>query len=182
MKLTVPKDEDLFLTTKRLVLEPVLESHAEEMFKLLSSPKLYDFIPQDPPELEKLKESYKKWETRSSPDGSELWLNWIARLKTNGKLIGHFQAGFKDESEISVAYTIGVEFQRQGLAFEGLACVAEFLKNKLKGKIVKAFVDTRNFPSIELLKKLEFNQSGFIKNADFFKGSSSDEFLFEKSI
>lgn len=46
-------DPKLRLTTPRLVLEPILESHAPEMLPLLSAPELYRFIPQDPLPLEK---------------------------------------------------------------------------------------------------------------------------------
>lgn len=45
----------------------------------------------------------------------------------------------------------------------------------------EAFIDTRNQPSIRLVTRLGFRQVRTIENADHFKGSSSDEVVFEKS-
>ncbi len=47
---------------------------------------------------------------------------------------------------------------------------------------VHAFVDTRNIPSIALLKKLGFNCLRTIAEADHFKGVSSDEYEFALSL
>ena len=169
---------ELRIETERLILEPINESHAAEMTALLAHPDLHTYVPSDPPELEKLKSRYKYWESRISPEGDELWLNWVGCLKSNGKLVGHFQAGVKTSLEASIAYTIGKDFQRQGLAYEGLANILELLFKKINAKSVKAWIDTRNLASINLVKKLGMTQVEFIAKADHFKGSDSDEFVF----
>jgi [ribosomal protein S5]-alanine N-acetyltransferase len=46
---------------------------------------------------------------------------------------------------------------------------------------LKAHIDTRNTASIQLIKKLQFEQIQFLPNADFFKESNSDEYVFELS-
>jgi RimJ/RimL family protein N-acetyltransferase len=169
---------DLRLETERLILEPINEIHAAEMTSLLAHPDLHTYVPSDPPTLEKLKSRYKYWESRISPEEDELWLNWVGRLKTNGKLVGHFQAGVKTSLDASIAYTIGKDFQRQGLAYEGLAKILELLFETIKSKSVKAWIDTRNLASINLVKKLGMTEVEFIAKADHFKGSDSDEFVF----
>ena len=84
----------------------------------------------------------------------------------------------KKSLDASIAYTIGTEFQRCGLAYEGLTAVLELLFDKIAVISVKAWIDTRNEPSIGLVKKLGMNQTEFIAKADHFKGADSDEFVF----
>lgn len=173
-----PSDDHLIIRTDRLVLEPIKVTHANEMVTVLSDLQLYDFIPQDPPDLGKLEKTYEVWARRISPDKTELWLNWAARWKDSDKLIGHFQVGYKPD-EASIAYTVGLNFQRRGFALEALQEIIRFLKESLRCKTIKAWIDTRNKPSIELVKKLGMSQVNFIPKADHFKGADSDEFVFE---
>lgn len=170
---------DINLETDRLVLEPILESHAQEMRLLLADPKLHTYVPTDPPTIDKLRSQYQFWEARISPSEDELWLNWIGRLKSSGQVIGHFQAGAKSNGEASIAYTIGKRYQRQGFAYEGLTTVIEFLFTQIHVAALKAWIDTRNDASIALVKKLGMTQIDFIPKADHFKGSDSDEYVFE---
>jgi hypothetical protein len=92
---SIPSDERLRIETERLILEPINKAHASEMVAVLSSPELYHFVPQEPPTLSELEVRYQKWESRCSPDKTELWLNWAARRKNDNCLIAHFQAGFQ---------------------------------------------------------------------------------------
>lgn len=155
-----------------------MEKHAAEMVTLLAHPDLHTFVPTDPPQLDKLKSQYKYWEARISPQGDELWLNWIGRLKSNGQIVGHFQAGAKSSGESSIAYTIGKDYQRRGLAYEGLTTVIAFLFEHVQATSVKAWIDTRNEVSIALVRKLGMVQQDFIAKADHFKGKDSDEYVF----
>ena len=148
------------------------------MTVLLAHPDLHTYVPSDPPTLEMLKSEYKYWESRISPKEDELWLNWVGRLKSNGKLVGHFQAGVNASLEASIAYTIGKDFQRQGFAFEGFEKILDFLFEEISVKYVKAWIDTRNLASINLVKKLGMTQVELIVKADHFKGLDSDEFVF----
>jgi len=46
----------------------------------------------------------------------------------------------------------------------------------------RAYVDTRNKASIRLLERLGFERVDATKDADFFKGESSDEYVYHRSI
>ncbi len=179
MVLKAPSDKTLLIETDRLTLEPILVSHAKEMFALLRDPDLYKFIPQDPPELTKLEKTYDFWSKRCSPTGDELWLNWAARMRKTGEVIGHFQAGVKEGTESNLGYTVGLRFQRQGFAMEALQAIFLFLNREMKLESIKAWIDARNFASIALVEKLGMVQIGFIKNAAHFKGADSDEYIYQ---
>ena len=80
-------DKNLIINTKRLILEPVVENHAILLCPVLSDESLYTFVPQNPPTLEELRNRYRIWSKRRSPDGLEIWLNWIARDRVSGECI-----------------------------------------------------------------------------------------------
>ncbi len=174
-----PSDEILLLKTPRLRLEPILISHATEMVEVLKDPELYEFVPQDPPTLTKLEQTYEFWSKRISPAGDEIWLNWAARLVSSGELIGHFQAGLKAGPDSNIAYTVGLKHQRKGYAEEALGEIINFLELGMSLKSVKAWIDTRNHPSINLVEKLGMKRVDFLKGADTFKGKDSDEFVYQ---
>lgn len=117
---------------------------------------------------------------RRSPDGSELWLNWAGRDRATGKVIAHFQVGIKSDGVASVGYLVAKEFQGKGVATEGLQSVFSYISKNLGVREVKAWSDTRNKASHQLAKRLGMNQVEFIKDADFFKGATSDEYVFSR--
>src|SRR5919109_5028579 len=87
----------------RLVLEPQMAAHAAEMFDVLSDPAIYAHENSPPRSLEWLRTRFEKLESRRSPDGTQLWLNWVVRLKT-GALVGYVQATVYPSRSAAIAY------------------------------------------------------------------------------
>ncbi|MBC7540356.1 MAG: GNAT family N-acetyltransferase [Bacteriovorax sp.] len=168
------------LNSKRLNLVPIDESHTPELFELYSDTELHHFVPFEPIPIEQWRERCARWASRKSPDEKELWLNWLGRDKETNTVIGHFQAGVKEDGEASIGYLLAKKFHGQGFAYEGLLEVFAYLKDQLGVREARACSDTRNIASHKLAKKLGMIQVEVIKDADFFKGSSSDEFIFSK--
>jgi RimJ/RimL family protein N-acetyltransferase len=179
---SVPPFSQPLLTTPRLTLEPIIEDHAPELWELFSDLKLHEFVPYEPLSLEKQRERCAKWAKRRSLDGAELWLNWMARdLKTKTS-VGHFQVGVQSDGVASVGYVVARNFQNRGFATESLHAVFAYLKSSLGIGQVKAWIDTRNLASQRLAQKMGMKQVEVIKNANFFKGSASDEYVFAKDL
>jgi RimJ/RimL family protein N-acetyltransferase len=174
----LPPFEQPKLSTPRLILEPIHEAHAEELWKLFEDPELHQFVPFDSESLEKQKQRCARWAKRRSPDGEELWLNWIVRDKNTGEAVAHLQSGMKTTGVASIGYVVARKYQGQGIATEGLKAIFSYLRESLGVLEIKAYSDTRNVASHRLAKKIGMIQVGFIRDADFFKGSSSDEFVF----
>ncbi len=170
------------LETSRLTLEPIHEGHATELCELFADSELHTYVPFEPPTLKQQSERCARWAKRKSPDGKELWLNWLARDTATKKPVGHFQAGVGQDAVASIGYVVGRQFQNQGLATEALGAVFEYLKERLGVRQVKAWSDTRNLASHRLAQKMGMVQIEVIKNADSFKGSTSDEFIFSKDL
>ena len=175
-------DSELALKTPRLQLEPVTESHAEELWQLYRDPELHRYVPIDPDSEKKLRERFAKWARRKSPDGEEIWLNWAVRESASQKVMAHFQVGIKEEGMASIGYLVAREFQRKGFATEGLSSVFIFLHEAYGIREVKAWSDSRNSASHALARKLGMEQVETIKDADFFKGETSDEYVFSKKL
>ncbi len=168
------------LDTSRLHLEPITETHAEALWELFRDSELHHFVPFEPLSLEKQRERCAKWAKRRSPDETELWLNWAAREKATGRIMAHFQAGVTRDGIASIGYVVARHSQGSGFATEGMQAVIAYLRDTLGVREVKAWSDTRNEASHRLAKKLGMIQVDLIKDADFFKGASSDEYVFSR--
>src|SRR5512140_1874567 len=104
------------IRTPRLVLEPLMAGHAGELYEVLRDPELYqhlDFGP--PPSAGHLRTVYEELESRVSPDGGELWLNWAVRV--DGRAAGFVQATVRGP-DAWVAYVLGRAFWGHGYASE----------------------------------------------------------------
>lgn len=164
------------LRTPRLHLEAQTRHHAPAMMRALADPRMYAFIPSDPPDDEPaLRERYARLETRRSPDGHEHWLNWVVLL--NGEAIGRVEATVHaNESRSDIAYLLHPDFWGHGYAVEAVTAMLEHLRDHLHVGTFSATVDTRNAASQRLLERLGFQRTRLIEHADEFKGSVSDEF------
>lgn len=74
----------------------------------------------------------------------------------------------------------GFRFWNNGYATEACQKVLQILFDDYEIIEFTAQVDTRNQASIRLLEKLNFERVEYQASADFFKGSSSDEYTYRK--
>lgn len=170
------------IATKRLNLEPIRVAHAIEMFSGLTDKQLYTFLPEDPPKsLDALQSRYRKLETAQCPDGKEIWLNWIIYTRSNREAIGYVQATVNESGTSQIAYVLFSKHWRNGFAYEAVAAAIQSVFDHYATPMIEALIDTRNRASQGLVSKLGFNLSETIKEADFFKGSSSDEYRYVMS-
>jgi ribosomal-protein-alanine N-acetyltransferase len=175
-------DTEAPLLTPRLALAPLRAEHAALLFESLQDPRLYTYIPDDPPDsLQALEARYHRWERRASPDGHEVWLNWAAQSRATGEWVGTFQATIMEDRQALLAYMIFPPFQRQGFAREGCARVVHYLLDACAVGVVAAEIDTRNAASIALVESLGFRLVATTYEADTFKGAVSDEHRYDRA-
>ena len=171
------------LPTARLILEPIRPDHADELFEPLQDTHLYTYIPQDaPPSTEALRERFAWLAAGKSPDGTQVWLNWVARRTDDGTVVGMYQATVYPDRIADIAYITFIGSQGQGFAAEVCAEVIRHLGERYGVRVVGADIDTRNQASIALVGRLGFSHVHTTKDADFFKGASSDEHRYEMRI
>jgi RimJ/RimL family protein N-acetyltransferase len=74
------------------------------------------------------------------------------------------------------------EYWQNGYATEACRLALGFLFERFQINEVESLVDTRNEASMRLLQTLGFIRVGTIKQADFFKGSPSDEYRYKLTL
>jgi RimJ/RimL family protein N-acetyltransferase len=166
------------LISERLRIEPLRAEHAGLVLPSLQDPTIYTYLPQDPPTAEALQKRYDFLAKGRSPDGQELWLNWIAFLRDSMIPIGTFQATLPKQARGLFAYIVFSPYWRQGYARELAYCVIDHLFEAHDIPSLIAEIDTRNIGSIRLVESLGLARIALTKRADFFKGASSDEFTY----
>ena len=141
-----------------LVLEPLVATHAAEMFQVLSDPAIYEFENSAPESVEWLERRYGRLESRCSLDGSQLWLNWVVRLPS-GALAGYVQATILQGAIALVAYEFASRFWRQGIGSASVAAVLAELSASYGVAHCAAVLKARNLRSAGLLRHLSFAAS-----------------------
>jgi RimJ/RimL family protein N-acetyltransferase len=82
----------------------------------------------------------------------------------------------------SVAYMFPPEVWGQGYATEAVQAMLAHLKSDLQVDRVEADIDTRNLSSQRLIERLGFKRVKEVRNADEFKGRTSDEYHYELTL
>lgn len=144
------------ITAGRLVLEPQVAAHAEEMFSVLSDPAIYEIENEPPSSPAWLRTRFTKLETRLSADGDEQWLNWVIRL-ADGGLIGYVQATIEPDGRAAVAYVLSSAYWGRGLAYEAVAAMMIELATHHAVRGFFAVLKQRNRRSLRLLARLGFS-------------------------
>lgn len=171
------------LETDRLILEPLVVAHARSSYAALQAPELYQFVPRDPPPSpDSLAARYARLATRHSPDGQELWLNWVVRVRATGVYVGTVEVTVYPTAMAALAYQVFPPFWHHGFATEACTCVLAHLLTDCHVSRVTAEIDTRNVASLHLVERLGFTRVAWTPHADYFKGTYSDEYRYERSL
>jgi RimJ/RimL family protein N-acetyltransferase len=150
------KDRMRTIEAARLTLEPQTASHAVEMFDVLSDPAIYAYENSPPRSLEWLRTRFEKLESRQSPDGTQLWLNWVVRLKS-GELIGYVQATVHQDGKAAIAYEFSSAYWGRGLAHEAADALIRELVQHYDVSCLTAVAKSANMRSLRLLERLGFS-------------------------
>src|SRR5882757_164056 len=147
------------LTTGELILEPLVVSHAEAMFKVLSEPELYRYLDYPPPpSIEHLRSVYARLESRASPDGTQRWLNWVVR-RPGKPPFGYVQATVTSTKTAWLGYVFSAEHWGRGYATKATEAVLEHVAHAYGVARVLATVEVENQRSIRLLERLDFHEA-----------------------
>jgi RimJ/RimL family protein N-acetyltransferase len=124
------------------------------MYEILKDPSLYEFIGGTPPsDVRELTSRYEFWEKRLSPDGTELWLNWVMSLQPGGRLIGTVQSTVLT-SHGEIAWTVGSKWQNQGYATEAAGRILQWIVSELGVRRVQASIHPTHAASIKVAERL----------------------------
>jgi RimJ/RimL family protein N-acetyltransferase len=124
-------DPELGWATSRLDVEPLTVTSADELFAVLDDRSLHAFVGGAPLDRAALTARYARLATRRSPDGTQVWANWVLRERSSGQAAGTVQAtapvagptaGFAE-----AAWVVGARWQGRGLAGEAARALVDRL-------------------------------------------------------
>jgi len=150
------------LTSARLLLEPLTHGAevAGEMVAVLSDPSLYVHTGGGPPDLAELRNRYARQSRGVSPDGREVWFNWIVRTRSTGDAVGYVQVSLVQETGVAdLAWVIGTPFQRRGYATEAARLVVEWLSTRPDVRRVTAHIGRANIASQDVARRLDLKET-----------------------
>src|SRR5580658_5509639 len=115
-------DLDRSWPVERLDLEPLAAAHAAELAPLLDDVSLYEFTGGAPLSAAALAARFARLAERRSPDGDQLWGNWVMRMRATGAVAGMVQAtlpaGGPEAGPAEVAWVVVRAAQGRGYASE----------------------------------------------------------------
>ena len=125
-------DLDLGWSTERLDLEPLAVTHAAELAPLLDDASLHEFTGGAPLPAAALAARYARLAARRSPDGGQLWGNWVVRIRATGAAAGIMQAtlpaGGPAAGPAEVAWVVVRAAQGRGYAKEAARSLVAVLQ------------------------------------------------------
>jgi len=102
------------LKSGRLRLEPIARQHAALLYDGLQDPALYPYLAADPPaDVAELAARYDFLAGRTSPDGTEAWLNWVLFERAGSTALGYIQATLRGDAAF-LGYVLLTAAQRRG--------------------------------------------------------------------
>lgn len=162
-----------------LRLEPQVEAHAEEMFRVLSDPAIYEYENAPPRSLEWLRARFARLESRQSADGAELWLNWAVRLPGD-ELAGYVQATVRPGGEAAIAYELASAYWGRGLGQQAVRAMIGELAQAYEVRSLCAVLKRTNLRSRRMLDRLGFVLASAERHAA--REVDADEWLMERGI
>jgi RimJ/RimL family protein N-acetyltransferase len=164
------------LETDRLELEPMGERHAEPFFAPLQDDALYRWISvAKPPDLDGLRQQWRRTECRLSPDGQTAWATWALHRKADGLYLGRVDAEITQALEASnVGYYIFLEHWGQGYATESVQAVTRHLISQGVHRLV-ATVTVGNTASERVLQKAGYAFTRVLVGNDIIRGEPMDD-------
>ena len=126
------------IDAERTVLVALRASDADELAGLLGEDELRSWLRAD--DVSELRDRFAGWESRRSPDGDELWLNWIVREQSDQRAVGWVQATVRGASA-SVAYALLPAERGAGAASDAVRALVRWLRDRLAVTVVTAEID-----------------------------------------
>jgi RimJ/RimL family protein N-acetyltransferase len=149
------------------------------MFEVLQDPAIHRYLDYPPPpSIAYLQSIYAKIERRTSPDGTEQWLNWAVFASPHCP-VGYVQATVKEHGAW-VAYVLSSEHWGRGYAPEATQAMLVHLTSAYSVQRFLATVETENRRSIRLLLRLGFHCSDEAGRAS--NDLSATELLFVRQL
>jgi RimJ/RimL family protein N-acetyltransferase len=148
--------------TGDLELSPLVAADADDLAELLDDPVLREWLRSS--NVDELRERFRNWETRRSPDGREQWLNWVARRRSDGAAVTWMQAKVRGATG-EIAYATVPSQRRRGHTAEAARAVVGLLPG-FGAATIEAHIDPANAGSEAVARSLGFSRSDRVHDGE----------------
>jgi len=161
-------DLDRGWATERLDLEPLAVAHATELAPLLDDPSLHEFTGGAPLPTAALADRYARLAARRSPDGNQMWGNWVMRVHASGAAAGVVQAtlpaGGPADGPAEVAWVVARPAQGRGYASEAARSLVAMLRQD--GWTVVAHIHPGNLASQRVARAAGLSPTSDVRDGE----------------
>jgi ribosomal-protein-alanine N-acetyltransferase len=161
------------LTTERLDLVEIQQSHLKDLFLLFGDTKVTEFYNLLPLASEQEGQKLLDWFRSRFKDG--LGIRWGIALKGKSDIIGTI--GFNNYTQkhrANIGYDLQSLYWGKGYMTEALKAVIDFGFNELDINRIEAEVMQGNIASEKLLEKLNFTKEGVLRHWMFWNEQHYD--------
>jgi RimJ/RimL family protein N-acetyltransferase len=148
--------------TKTLELQPILAADADDLAELLDEPVSRQWLRSST--VAELRERFRRWESRRSPDGSEEWLNWVARRRDDGRAVVWVQATVRGDAA-EIAYATVRSERGRGCAAEAVGAALDCLRRR-GVRTISAHIAPDNAASAALAAALGFGPTDAVADGE----------------
>lgn len=164
------------IKTPRLLLSPLMGSHADAAFGPMQDDAIYQWISMNKPRsVESLRADWTRLESRLSTEGADAWPVWAITRCSDGALVGEVDAVVDDKLVCTnLGYYLFPDYWSQGYASEAVRATADHLVQLGIHRLV-ASVTVGNHASAQVLKKAGFSFNRIIPENDILRGKPVDD-------
>ena len=166
------------IITNRIILRKFTQESFDFIYSDMSQDEQLDILGiTSIEELLKEKEKYKKG---LSTHNKKFLYHQLIDKKTK-KIIGWcgFHTWYTDHNRAEIGYGLYDDnYKGQGIMSEVIALIVNYGFRNMDLERIEAFVDTKNTPSIKLLKRMNFKREGLLKHHYFYNNKMEDSLVF----
>jgi RimJ/RimL family protein N-acetyltransferase len=171
------------ITTKRLLIRPLVDADAPTLLGYLSRPDVCRYIPYEPMTAEDVQRRLGGVWSRPwiDADGDAMIVGAeIAAGPDAGRLAGDLMLRLASVEHCSaeIGYVFDPAVGGHGYATEAAAAMVDLAFNSLGAHRVYARIDARNGASIRLAERLGLRREAHLRENEWFKGEWTDELVY----
>ena len=166
------------LSTKRLLLRPLVESDWRAAHAMLTDPEVIRYIPAGSASEQETREDIRAVIVQHQADPPRY--NFAVVLRAEGTFIGvcFLEMKAKEPQQGNLGYLLGRNYWGQGYATEAARAVLDFGFRKLDLHRIYATCRPANVASSRVMEKLGMRREGHLRQHRHIKGAWQDSYLY----
>lgn len=164
--------------TDRLILRKFTQEVYDTIYAEMSPTEQLDILGIT--SMEKLLEEKEKYKNGLSTHNKKFLYYHLIDIKTRA-IIGWcgFHTWYTDHNRAEIGYGLYEDaYKSKGIMTEALVPIVEYGFSQMHLERIEAFVSPNNPPSIKLLKRINFQKEGLLKQHYFHNGNMEDSIVF----